>query len=94
MGIIMVTSFILVLLLLNIFFLTLHREEKVNLMVSGLIMMVLTPTFSIMCDLARENLGDLELFLSIATFMNGFLIFSIGLIIQLIQWVPRIYKRR
>ena len=84
--------FILILISLNVVFFTLFKKGKLNLMVSGIIMMVLAPVigfssgalFLYFYDWSSggtgEGAGYGGAFLGLITLANGVLIFVIGFI--------------
>ncbi|MEY9979743.1 inner-membrane translocator [Lysinibacillus sp. RC79] len=95
------TLYILILISLNVVFFTLFRKEKLNLMLSGIIMMVLAPLIGFSSGAlflhfydwssggTGEGAGYGGAFLGLITLANGVLILLIGVI----RWVLNLIKK-
>ena len=96
------TLFILILISLNVFFFILFKKRKLNLMVSGIILMILAPVMGFSSGAlflhfydwssggTGEGAGYGGAFLGLITLANGFLILVIGIIRWLLHFVKKI----
>ncbi|WP_026671489.1 hypothetical protein [Alkalihalobacterium bogoriense] len=93
-----VALFSLILISLNIVFIVLFLKEKLNLMVSGVIMMVLAPIIGFASGAAflhfsaggtGEGAGFAGAFLGFITLANGILILVIGIIRWFLHFVKK-----
>ncbi|MFJ6210316.1 inner-membrane translocator [Lysinibacillus sp. NPDC092081] len=95
------TLYVLFLISLNVVFFTLFRKGKLNLMVSGIIMMVLAPVIGFSSGVlflhfydwgsggTGEGAGYGGAFLGLITLANGVLILVIGII----RWILNFVKK-
>jgi len=95
------TLFILILILLNVVFFTLFKKGKLNLMVSGILMMVLAPVIGFSSGTlflhfydwssggTGEGAGYGGAFLGLITVANGVLILVIGIIMWILNFVKK-----
>ena len=96
------TLFILILISLNVFFFILFKKRKLNLMVSGIILMILAPVMGFSSGAlflhfydwssggTGEGAGYGGAFLGLITLANGFLILVIGILRWLLHFVKKI----
>ena len=96
------TLFILILILLNVFFFMLFKKGKLNLMVSGIIMMILAPVMGFLSGAlflhfydwssggTGEGAGYGGAFLGLITLANGVLILVIGIIKWSLHFVKKV----
>ena len=96
--------YILLLISLNVVFFTLFRKGKLNLIFSGIIMMVLAPVIGFSSGAlllhfydwssggTGEGAGYGGAFLGLITLANGVLILVIGVIIGAIRWIFKFSK--
>lgn len=94
--------FILTLISLNVVFFTLFKKGKLNLTVSGIIIMVHAPVIGFSSGAlflhfydwssggTGEGAGYGGAFLGLITFANGFLIFVIGIIRWFLHFVKKV----
>jgi hypothetical protein len=99
-GLILV-FFILILILLNVVFFILFKKGKLNLMLSGIIMMILAPVIGFSSGAlflhfydwssggTGEGAGYGGAFLGLITLVNGFLILVIGIIRWILYFVKK-----
>ncbi|MEH7347029.1 inner-membrane translocator [Bacillus sp. JJ1532] len=95
------TLFILIIISLNVVFFTLFKKGKLNLMVSGILMMVLAPMIGFSSGAlflhfydwssggTGEGAGYGGAFLGLITLANGVLILVIGII----RWILNFVKK-
>jgi hypothetical protein len=93
--------FILILILLNVVFFILFKKGKLNLMLSGIIMMILAPVIGFSSGAlflhfydwssggTGEGAGYGGAFLGLITVVNGFLFLVIGII----RWILNFVKK-
>ena len=96
------TLFILILISLNVFFFILFKKRKLNLMVSGIILMILAPVMGFSSGAlflhfydwnsggTGEGAGYGGAFLGLITLANGFLILVIGILRWFLHFVKKI----
>jgi hypothetical protein len=94
--------FILILISLNVVFFTLFKKEKLNLMVSGIIIMILAPVIGFSSGAlflhfydwssggTGEGAGYGGAFLGLITLANGVLIFVIGVIRGFLHFIKKV----
>ncbi|THE13015.1 inner-membrane translocator [Bacillus timonensis] len=94
--------FILILISLNVAFLTLFKKGKLNLMVSGIIMTILAPVIGFSSGAlflhfydwssggTGEGAGYGGAFLGLITLVNGILILMIGIIRWFLHFVKKV----
>lgn len=94
--------FIIILLSLNIIFFKLFKKRKLNLIISGIIMMIIAPVIGFSSGAlflhfydwssggTGEGAGFGGAFLGLITIANGILIFLIGII----RWVITLFRKK
>jgi hypothetical protein len=95
-------SYIFIIIVLNITFITLHKKGKVNLIFSGIVMLFLGPIFGFSSGAlflhfydfnsggTGEGAGYGGAFIGLITIANGFVILAIGILV----WLIRFFKTR
>jgi len=94
--------FILIILVLNITFITLHKKDKLDLIISGIVMLFLGPIFGFSSGAlfihfydtssgdTGEGAGIGGAIIGLITILNSFVILAIGILI----WLIRFFKSR
>lgn len=102
METLILSLFIIVIISLNIAIFTLFKKGKLNLIVSGIMMMILAPVFGFSSGAlflhfydwnsggTGEGAGYGGAFLGLLTLVNGVLILVIGIIRLGIKWIVKI----